>query len=136
MSKSLKLLQFCDQKNTSSLPQKKDFQKNIDEVKGMKKEDAKRQDVAWNLIVNHAKDDVLIHQLSAIGINNQDDLEKASAENLNKILSMIIDNRFKQLVRDVFKLFPNFDDGTISKNMFAFAEENVLTEENIKIEML
>ena len=59
--------------------------------------------IFWNLIVNHAKDDILIHQMSGIGINNQDDLEKASADDLNKILGMITDNRYKLLIRDVFK---------------------------------
>lgn len=115
---------------------KKQFQKNIDDMKAMKKEDAKKQDVAWNLIVNHSKDNILIQQLSDAGINNQDDLEKASAGKLNSILSMITDNRYKQVVRDVFKLFPNFDDGSVSKNMFALAEDNTTAEESIKIEML
>ena len=48
---------------------KKEFQKNIDDMKAMKKEEAKRQDIAWNLIVNHAKDSIAIHKLSQIGIN-------------------------------------------------------------------
>merc|ERR1711991_567899 len=82
---------------------KKDFQKAIDEMKGMKKEEAKRQDIAGNL---------------------------------NKILGMITDNRYKLLIRDVFKQFPNFDDGSINKNMFALAEGPTTAEENIKIEML
>ena len=103
-------------------------------MKAMKKEEAKKQDVAWNLIVNHSKDNILIQQLSDAGINNQDDLEKASADDLNKILGMITDNRYKLLIRDVFKLFPNFDDGSINKNMFALAEGPTTAEENIKIE--
>ena len=115
---------------------KKEFQKNIDDMKAMKKEEAKRQDIAWNLIVNHAKDSVAIHKLSEIGINEQEDLEKATAQQLNKILSMITDNRYKQLIEDVFKLFPNFDDGSVNKNMFVLAEDHATAEESVKIETL
>ena len=105
-------------------------------MKAMKKEEAKRQDIAWNLIVNHAKDSIAIHKLSEIGINEQEDLEKATAQQLNKILSMITDNRYKQLIEDVFKLFPNFDDGSVNKNMFVLAEDHATAEESIKIETL
>ena len=49
---------------------------------------------------------------------------------------MITDNRYKQLIEDVFKLFPNFDDGSVNKNMFALAEDHATAEESIKIETL
>ena len=52
-------------------------------MKAMKKEEAKKQDVAWNLIVNHSKDNILIQQLSDAGINNQDDFKQYDDIDIN-----------------------------------------------------
>ena len=66
----------------------------------------------------------------------QEGLKIASAGDLNAILALIKDKSFHIVLREIFKFFPNFDDGTIGKRVFTLAEGDAVAEENIKIDML
>ena len=97
----------------------------------------KTEDVAWNLIANHSQDTSIIKQLvEDLKIKNQDDLKNASADTLKQILGLIKDKSYFLVAQEVFKFFPNFDDGSVGNGVFNMAERNAVAEENIKIDML
>jgi len=117
----------------------KDYHKTLNEETKRAK-DMKKQDAAWNILVNYAGDTFMIEKLRKLQIMSPEDLNNADTKVLSKILASIDvnDKDYRTVVREIFKLFPNFDDGIITKNTqsYMLAEGKAFAEENISTDML
>lgn len=100
-----------------------------------KDEDKQRCHVAWNILVNHAGDTKMLEFLRAKGLTAMK-LKDAPTEVLSDITRNIKDPDIKDVVTEVFKTFPNFDDGSFTASAFTIAEQTAVAEESITVEAL
>ena len=94
--------------------------------------------VAWSILINHSADSSMVMDLHKLNIKSSSDLAKADAKTLSLILSKFQTQNLdsKIILTEVFKLFPNFDDGSVSIETFSLAGKKSVAEENISIDMI